>query len=401
MELFLIFKTMTLEVNFACFATGICGDDFSPISADQSTLGMAISGFAIQCIFMAMNGNHTVEIYMECDALPLPVLLRMLERIGLTSVEIFTFGSKPQTIGAPEALARLKFRVDVCGFVGYFKGVPTAEESLDFDIRDTISSWSRFDTDQMCLMLASDKSNPSEVVEWCIVLYRGTTASLGDRLNGLKIMSGSSRQYYVKGFECMRRSTEARIYLEVEPVVKTVLLRSLTTLFAMPVEIVTFSKDSQAAALAFVSELGGLLIEGGDLSPVPVPSDQTRTVTRFTQKDLSIWESVVQELPPIHWAVHSRDVDLAVFREQINAIHMEKSLHIDESNHYSRECARFCIALEELKMDRDRLRREINANKLLCSDGLVSFSEWEDMRSALEDRDKCITELRLLLDAKR
>jgi hypothetical protein len=164
---------------------------------------------------------------------------------------------------------------------------------------------------------------------------------------------------------------------------------------------VTFSKDSQAAALAFVSELGGLLIEGGDLSPVPVPSDQTRTVTRFTQKDLFIWESVVQELPPIHWAVHSRDVDLAVFREQMYVIHVEKSLHIEESNPYSRECARFCIALEELKMDRDRLRREINANKLLCSDGLVSFSEWEDMRSALEDRDKCITELRLLLDAKR
>lgn len=393
---------MTLEVNFACFATGVCGDEFSPISVDSATLGMKISGFAIQCIFLATNVNHTVEMYMECDTLPLSVLLRVLERIGLTEITIYTFGVKPKIIGAPEALSRIKFRVDVCGFVGYFKGVPVAEESPDFDIRDTISNWIPFTADRMGVMLASDKSNPSEVVEWCIVLYNGATASLENRLKGLKIMSGPYRRYYVKGFECMRRSTEARIYLEVEPVVKTVLLRSLTIALAMPVEIVTFSNDKQAAALAFVSELGGLLSEGGDLSPVPVPSGQYGCfITRFTQKDLSIWDCVVQELPPVHWAVHSRDVDLAMFHERIDSVHMEKTLHLEESNHYSRECARFCIALEELKMDRDRLRREVDTNKSLCTDGLISFSEWEGMRSALDERDQCIAQLRTQLDAKR
>ncbi len=431
----------TLVVNFACFITCLSNSsgahhhtEGAPTTTPLGNLivKMRIPGFELPCISAAVNRSQAIEIYMECDGLPLTKLLRALEEdMSLCCVAIFTFGSKPMINGAPDALARIRFRVERCGFTLYSKGTPTVGESLDFDIRDRMPNWVRFTADQMGLMLASDGSRPCEVVQWCVVQCFGDTSKLESQLKELRIRTGPCRQYYIKGLECMRTPTAARIYLEIEPVVKTVLLRCLlvelgggststasapidVTTPTMKVEIMTFPQNQQAKALAYVFDLGGVLIEQGNLSEVAVcrPNSAPCVITRFTQQDLAIWDCVVIEPMPVHWSVNERDAELAQLRADAVVLRMENSLLRNESTHYSQQCGRFLVAVEELKADRDQLRKELDFRKSLEEkveagndssnqqhyDGsLVGWPEWEMMRCSLEDRDRCIMQLKAQL----
>ena len=390
----------TLVVNFACFVTCLSNRESGQNAPGEVIKGMRVPGFEIHCISVAVNKNQAIEIYLECDGMPLTKLLRSLEDMGLCCVAIFTFGSMSRTNGAPEALARIRFRVERCGFTPYVSGVPSAEECRDFDIRDKLPNWVRFTSDQMGLMLAVDGSKPCEVVEWCVVLCSGDSSKLEGKLKELRVRTGPCRQYYIKGFECTRAPMAARIYIEIEPIVKTVLLRCLGEELGMSVEIMTFSQNQQAKALAYVFELGGSLVEHGNLSEVSV-TNQTNTpciMTRFTQKDLAVWDCVVAELPPVHWSVSDRDTELARLRADNSILRMENSLLRNESAHYSQQCGRILSALEELKKDRDRLLRELDFKRAVQSDdGLVGWTEWESMRTTLEDRDRCISQLKAQL----
>jgi hypothetical protein len=192
----------------------------------------------------------------------------------------------------------------------------------------------------------------------------------------------------------MRTPSSSRIYMEIEPIDKTVLLRCLVSELAMPfVEVVTFASNQQAVALYWVYELKGLLIQQGSLSDVLVPVTgivPTVVFTRFTASDLEIWGCVVPEVCSPHWAVQERDNELANLQSELVVVRMENSLLRDESLKHSR----LVNALEELKSDRDRLRQELDAKGV---GGLIGWSEWELMRGALDDRDKCISQLRARL----
>lgn len=389
-------RERTLEVGFACFVTCI----FDQGVSNDAIANLRIPGFEIQCIRAAVNSNRAVEAYVECDGLPLTKLLRVLEDMGMCCVAIFTFGSHPRTNGAPEALARIRFRIERCEFAGYSKGTPSVEESGDFDIRDDHqSSWVRFTADQMGLMLATDGSKPHEIVEWCVVVCSGDCSRLEEKLKVLNIATGQCRQYYVKGVECMRLPMAARIYLEIEPIVKTSLLRCLCEELGamMTVEIMTFPHNQQARALAFVFEQGGLLFEQGNLSDVVLSNSSPCIITRFTQKDLAIWDCVVNESPSLHWSVVERDADLARLKAEISVLRMENSLLRNESAHCNQQIGRLLSAMEEIKADRAHLRKELDFRASVGSDGLVGWSEWEMMRTTLEDKDRCILQLRTQL----
>ena len=388
----------TLVVNFACFVT--CLSNLTLHEPGEVIKCMRVPGFEMPCVSVATNVNQAVEIYMECDGMPLTKLLCCLEAMGLCCVAIFTFGSKSRTNGAPEALARIRFRVERCGFTAYTSGVPSAEECLDFDIRDRLPNWVRFTSDQMGLMLSVDGSKPCEVVEWCVVLCSGNSSRLEHTLKALRIKTGASRQYYIRGYECTRVPMAARVYMEIEPIVKTVLLRCLVEALGMSVEIMTFSQNQQARALAYVFELGGSLVEHGSLSDVSV-IDRSNTpcvMTRFTQKDLAVWGCVVLEPPPSHWSVVDRDTELARLMADNAALRMENSLLQNESSYHSQQCGRILCALEELKKDRDRLNGELDFKRAAQGDnGLVGWAEWESMRTVVGERDKCISQLKAQL----
>ena len=384
-------------VNFACFVTCLWNESIKMTLPANAILAMQIPGHELNCMSIAVNRNQAIEIYMECDGLPVTRLLCALEEVGLCCVAIFSFGLNPRTNGAPEAIARIRFRVERCNFVGHYKGSPSVDRSLDFDIRDKCPNWVRFTVDQMGLMLVASPCKPSEVVDWCVVVFSGDTAALEIKLRKLRIRSGTCRQYYIKGFECMLTPTCARVYLEIEPIAKTVLLRCLVENLALSVEIVTFAPNQQAMALAWVFELGGILVEQGNLSAVPVAGHGVPLITRFTEKDLAVWGCVVKEAFPVHWAVQERDTELACLRSELGVLQMENSLLRDESRHIDQERCRFVSAFEELKSDRDRLRKELDAGVVVGGNGLIGWSEWEVMRCALEEKDKCISQLKARL----
>lgn len=386
-----------LVVNFACFVTCMSNNnDHSSSDPGNAIINMKIQGVDLDCVSVAVNKNHAIEFYLECGCVPLTKLLRSFEEMGLFCVSIFTFGPRPRSNGAPEALARIQYRVLKCGFKGYVKGIPSVDMSLDFDIRDVLTNWVKFTSDQIDSMMLADGSRPCEIVEWCVVLFSGDTSVLETRLRRLTLKSGAFRQYYIKGFECMRMPKAARIYMEIEPIVKTILLRCLTSEFGNGVEIMTFPPNQQFRALSYVSELRGILIEHGNLSVVDVPSKSPVSciITRFTQNDLAIWECVVNEAAPLHWSVYERDAELVRLRAEVAALQMENSLIRDESSHYSQQCARFLSALDELKVDRERLRSELDAVNMIQSSESVSWGEWESTRSALEEKEKCIVQLK-------
>ena len=381
-----------LLVNFACVVT--CEWNESHKTAADEIAGIQLP--EVTCISLAVKSNQTVEMYIECDGLPLTRLLIALKEIGFSCVAIFTFGLNPVMNGAPEALARIGYRVGRCGFAGYLRGTPSLEASLDFDIRDRLTHWIRFTVDQMGLMLCSAASKPTEVIDWCVVACSGNTAMLEGQLKSLKIKTGACRQYYVKGFECMRTPTAARIYLELEPVVKTVLLRCLASELSLAVEIVSFPPNTNALALAWVFELGGVLIEHGNLSDVQVGRQGSCSVTRFTQSDLAVWDCVVLEAQPVHWAVQERDVELARVSAGMSSLRMENTVLHAESLRHTQQCTRFLNALEELKVDRDRLAKELGTT--LLSSGIVSWSEYEKLCEKLGEKESCISQLRKQLN---
>ena len=417
-----------LVVNFACFITCMMNNNNkSEEDHGNAIIEMKIHGFELNCISVAVNRNQAIELYLECDGIPLTRLLTFFEEmLGLVCISIFTFGPMPRTNGAPEALARIRYRIARCGFIGYTKGIPCVEECLDFDIRDVLSNWVRFTADQMGFMLLADGSKPNEIVEWCVVSVSGDTSKLESRLRGLNwIKSGTFRQYYIKGFECMRMPMASRIYIEIEPIVKTVLLRCLavellvgsssSTSSSGRVEILTFPPNQQFKALAYVSELGGVLFEKGNLTAVDVPSKSpvSCVITRFTQNDLATWECVVNEAAPLHWSMRERDSELARLRADIAVLQMENSLLRNESTNYNQQCARFICALNELKADRERLRSELDAvaqqqtppsqeevdeqsssKKNYSSSFVFGWSEWETLRVQLEAKDGCISQLK-------
>lgn len=406
-----------LVVNFSCFVT--CTSEFcagSRTEIGDSIVRMCIPGFELPCIFVGINPkDQAIEIYMECDGVPLTRLMRTLEDMGMVRVSIFTFGSSPMTNGAPEALARIKYRMGCrCGFIGFSKGMPTVNEDPDFDIRDAFSNWIEFTADQISSLLAANESKPYEVVEWCVVMCFGDSSTLERRLKALKIKTFSSRQYYIKGIECMRMPMTARIFLEIEPIVKTVLLRCLMAELApLRVEIMTFPMNQQARALRYVSDLGGILIEWGNLSKVEVCARSivspcsSSIITRFTQQDLAVWDCVVIETPSMHWSVNERDAELDRLRNDALVMKMENKLLQEESANYKQQCDRLLTAVGELKSECNQLRRELEFLKSADNsrstqsneDGsLIGWYEWETMRSSLEERDQCIAQLKARLN---
>ena len=96
----------------------------------------------------------------------------------------------------------------------------------------------------------------------------------------------------------------------------------------------------------------------------------------------------------MHWSVYERDAELVRLRAEVAALQMENSLIRDESSHYSQQCARFLSALDELKVDRERLRSELDAVNMIQSSESFSWSEWESSRCALEEKEKCIVQLK-------
>lgn len=387
-----------LVVNFACFVTCLWNESIKMTLPASVILGMQIPGYQLNCMSIAVNRNQAIEIYMECDGLPITRLLCALEEAGMCCVAIFTFGRNPKMNGAPEAIARIRFRVERCKFIGFYKGSPSVEQSLDFDIRDKCPNWVRSTVDQLGLMLVASPCKPLEVVDWCVAVFSGgDTAVLEVKLRKLRIKSGAFRQYYIKGFECMRTPTSARVYLEMEQIAKTVLLRCLREDLALSVEILTFGPNQQAVALAWVFELGGVLMEHGNLSEVPAAGPGVSLITRFTEQDLAIWDCVAKETFPVNWAVLERDTEMSYLRSEMAALQMENSLLRDESCRITQERCRFVSAFEELKSDRDRLRIELDAKGVVGSDGLIGWSEWELMRSALDERDLCILQLKAQL----
>ena len=387
----------SLVVDFACFVTCFWYEEKS--IAANALMGLQIPGYELNCMSVAVSKNQAIEAYIECN-LPVTRLLCALKEAGMCSVAIFTFGSNPRMNGAPEAIARIRYRVERCAFVGFYKGTPSVDRSLDFDIRDKCPNWARFTADQMGLMLITAPCKPSEVVDWCVVACSGDTSALEVKLRSLRIRPGACRQYYIRGFACMRTPTASRVYMEIEPIAKTVLLRCLVRELAIPcVEVVTFAPNQQAVALSWVYELKGLLIEQGRLSDVLMPASgfvPTVLLTRFTPKDLEIWDCVVPETYSPHWAVQERDNELANLQSELAVLRMENSLLRGESLHRNQEHRCLVSALEELKSDRDRLRQELDA-KMGVGGELIGWSEWELMRGALEDRDRCISQLKAQL----
>jgi hypothetical protein len=183
------------------------------------------------------------------------------------------------------------------------------------------------------------------------------------------------------------------IYLEVEPIVKTVLFRCLVSELVIPEEILTFAPDQQALALSLVSRLGGTLVEGGNLSKVDPVCVRSSEITKFTQRDYAIWDCIVIEPAPKYWAVQERDNELARLKMEVSTLQIEKCILEDESIYYSRRCARLVGALEGVTMERDSIRNQLETG----GDGLVSWSEWETMRRELGEKGQCISQLQAKL----
>jgi hypothetical protein len=344
-----------MSVNFACFVTCVSNADVF-IVGNQIT-ARQFPDFPVNCILLAMHQNKSVEIYIECDGVHQIVLLEALHRFQMFYVSIFTFGAEPMTNGAPEALARIRHRVGSDGFTGFYRGYPSVIESFDFSMRDELPNWRRFTADQARFLLAIEKSKPAEMVEWCVVVCSGNTVNLEARLNNVNVLkSGPARRYYIKGFLCSSVAREARIYMEVQPIVKTVLLRCLIEEFLVPTEVLTYAPDKQATALAFVSDLKGDVSQGGDLSEV-FANVQPGSVTRFTRSDLDLWGCIVRESEPMHWSVCRRDLELHRLESELLALRKQKSLEVD---YFSQHCVRLIGSLETVTTECDNLRKGVS-----------------------------------------
>jgi hypothetical protein len=374
-----------LRINFACFVTCLSKEDIKTVS--DAVLNMRIPGFEVRCIMMAMHRNTSMEIYIECEGLYQTLLLRVLEDLKLYCISIYTFGMNPMTDGAPEALARIRYRVEKGGFWGFYRGFPEVAEALDFDLYYNMKTWTRFSADQIKSLIRTEASKPGEMVEWCVVFCSGDISTIPDLLNQALPLRSRRSYYCIKGFLCSRASVSARIYLEVEPVVKTVLMRCLMERLQTVEEILTFPKDHHAAALSLVSELGGDIVLGGCLTDVPVTFEAT-VYTRFTWHDFVIWECVIPEPPVAHWVISKRDAVIDRLRVEMLGLREEEEFRKKESAYFNEQHARLVVTLLQVTRDRDALR---------VSDGLVDWSDMERMRAQLEERDACIAQLQARL----
>jgi hypothetical protein len=92
--------------------------------------------------------------------------------------------------------------------------------------------------------------------------------------------------------------------------------------------------------------------------------------------------------------VRERDLELFKLRVDMAAMGVERSMIQEGASHYKTQCGRLMSALEQLKSESARMRRELDARSASDGDGLISWSEWEMMRGALVERDVCISHLK-------
>jgi hypothetical protein len=136
------------KVNFACFVT--CAKS-SDRQIQTNLLDMRVPGYDIPCIHFAVHKSDAIELYAECDGLPLPILMASLIEAGLSDIKIFTFGPDPMKNGAPEALARIEYRVGFCGFTGHYGGVPLVFAPWDFNLEVPIPNRLQFNPEKSTL----------------------------------------------------------------------------------------------------------------------------------------------------------------------------------------------------------------------------------------------------------
>jgi hypothetical protein len=254
-------------------------------------------------------------------------------------------------------------------------------ESKDARMRDTVPNWIRFTADQISFLLHTDASGPSEMVEWCVVTCSGDTSKLAALLKeSLVLTTGQDRHYYIKGFICNGSAKYARVFIEVQPIVKTVLLRCLIQRFLTPMEIITFPPDQQASALAFVASVeDGKVSEGGNLSLVGGGNAGSTPLKTFTLYDLSVWDCIVLEPQSMHWSMTERDYDLHRLRMGLSSARMQVELKEKDIACMDQRCVRMIGALERMTAERDGLQQA------MC-----------DM---LKEKDACIAQLVAHLDS--
>ena len=238
---------------------------------------------------------------------------------------------------------------------------------------------------------ADDTSRPDEVVYDCVIICKNNhpCSSVVSKFRELMFLTSGNNSHYVHGMLGKIVPNEGRIYMEVEPITKTALMRILTLdMQLLGVEILTFPVDLNGCAVDWVYSLVPALDPQIEVGPLrrrrtifggSVRFEQT-AITRFGMVDSVKWDGVIPDVvvPP---ALRTRD-------DSIRSLKAALARATEEGNPVT------STAVNELKlMGKKNEETKTSYTKL--------ENELESVKSTLVDRETQISDLTKLLEGDR
>ena len=232
-----------------------------------------------------------------------------------------------------------------------------------------------------------DLSRPDEVVYDCVIVCKNNhpCSSVVSKFRELAFLASGNNNHYVHGLLGKILPKEGRIYVEVEPITKTALMRILTLDMQLHgVEILTFPVDLNGCAVDWVHSLVPTL----DPQIVVGPLRRRRTfggsvrfeqavITRFDMANLVTWDSVIPDVE-VSIALKTRD-------DSIRSLKLALARATEEANPVTSaavgELQKSAETNNEMKMKYTKVENEL-----------------ESVKSVIADRDMQISDLTKLLE---
>jgi len=236
---------------------------------------------------------------------------------------------------------------------------------------------------------ADDSSRPDEVVYDCVIICKNNhpCSSVVSKFRELTFLASGNNSHYVHGLLGKIVPNEGRIYMEVEPITKTALMRILTVDMQLSgVEILTFPVDLNGCAVDWVHSLVPALDPQIAVGPLRRRRtlggsdrfEQAAVITRFGVADLEKWGGVIPDVVvPI--ALRTRD-------DSIRSLKLALAHATEEADPVTsravRELKSVVMAKNDMKTKYTKLENEL-----------------QSVKSEIAEREKKIIELEMLLNA--
>ena len=236
-----------------------------------------------------------------------------------------------------------------------------------------------------------DSSRPDEVVYDCVIVCRNNhpCSSVVSKFRELTFLTSGNNSHYVHGLLGKIVPNEGRIYMEVEPITKTALMRILTLDMQLSgVEILTFPVDLNGCAVDWVHSLVPALDPQIDVGPLrrrrTIFNGSARfeqaAITRFNLENFVKWDGKIPDVV-VPAALKTRD-------DSIRSLKLALARATEEGNPVTSHAMQGLQSIvkknEEAKTNYTKLENEL-----------------ESVKSTLVERDTRIADLTKLLEGEQ